>query len=134
MTRVLALWHGEFFAEGGDFGFGCGAGFAFALDDFDGAEDFLFECLELVCADTRADGGCTHISTSIDGRDVDLAEGNRGGIYLGARFCRIKIVGWWRGDFQGVWSFGVVFDGESWWTMVNCGEFVVVRVVAKNFP
>jgi hypothetical protein len=32
---------GELGAEGGDFGLGGGAGFAFTLDDFDGAEDFL---------------------------------------------------------------------------------------------
>ena len=43
---------GEFFAERSDFGLGGGAGFAFALDDFYGAEDFLFEGLELVCGDT----------------------------------------------------------------------------------
>jgi hypothetical protein len=43
--------------ERGYFGLGGGAGFAFALDDFDGAEDFLLERLELV----DADGGCTHM-------------------------------------------------------------------------
>ena len=41
---------GEFFAERSDFGFGGGAGFAFAFDDFYGAEDFLFERLKLVDA------------------------------------------------------------------------------------
>ena len=49
---------GELFAERGDFGLGGGAGFAFALDDLYGAEDFLLEGLELV----DADGGCAHIS------------------------------------------------------------------------
>ena len=44
----VALKCGKLFAEGGDFGLGGGAGFAFALDDFYGAEDFLFERLELV--------------------------------------------------------------------------------------
>src|SRR3981189_1553248 len=39
----VALVDGELFAEGGDLGLGGGAGFALALDDFDGAEDFLFE-------------------------------------------------------------------------------------------
>ena len=47
--------------EGGYFGLGGGAGFAFALDDLDGAEDFLLERLELVCADARAVAGCAHI-------------------------------------------------------------------------
>jgi len=72
----VVLKGGELFAKGGDFGLGGGAGFAFALDDFDGAEDFLFERLELVGANTRADGGGTHISTSIDAADVVLLEGN----------------------------------------------------------
>jgi hypothetical protein len=67
----VALKGVELFAEGGDFGLGCGAGFAFALDDFYGAEDFLFERLELVGANTRADGGGTHISTSIDAGSAD---------------------------------------------------------------
>jgi hypothetical protein len=83
----VAFIGGEFFAEGGDFGFGGGAGFAFTLDDLDGAEDLLFECLKLVDADTRADGRCTHISTSIDGWGVDLIGENLGGIYLGADFA-----------------------------------------------
>jgi hypothetical protein len=68
---------GEFFAEGGYFGLGGGAGFAFALDDFYGAKDFLFEGLELVCGDTRADGRGTHISMSIDAGHVDLPEESR---------------------------------------------------------
>ena len=49
------------FAERGNFGLGCGAGFAFALDDFDGAKDFLLERLEFICADARAVSGCAHI-------------------------------------------------------------------------
>jgi hypothetical protein len=52
----VALNGGEVFVERGDLGLGGGAGFAFALDDFDGAEDFLFERLKLVRADTGADG------------------------------------------------------------------------------
>ena len=82
------LERSEFFAERDDFGLGGGAGFAFLLDDFYSTEDFLFQRLELVCADTRADGRCTHISTSIDAGNVDLPEGNWGGIYLDAGFLR----------------------------------------------
>jgi ABC-type cobalamin transport system permease subunit len=48
---------GQLIAEGGDLGLGGGAGFAFALDDLYGTEDFLFEGLEFV----DADGRCTHI-------------------------------------------------------------------------
>ena len=81
---------GEFFAERGDFGFGVGAGFAFALDDFYGTEDFLFERLKLVDADARAEGRCTHIFSSIDGGSVDSPEGNRGGIYLDAAFFELN--------------------------------------------
>ena len=44
----VAFIRGDFFAEGGDFGLGGGAGFAFLFDDFYSAENFLFECLELV--------------------------------------------------------------------------------------
>jgi hypothetical protein len=77
---------GEFFAERSDFGFGGGACFAFAFDDFYGTEDFLFERLKLVDANARAEGRCTHNFSSIDGASVDSPEGNRGGIYLDARF------------------------------------------------
>ena len=52
----VALKCGKLLAEGGDFGLCDGAGFAFALDDLYGAEDFLLERLELV----DADGGCAH--------------------------------------------------------------------------
>jgi hypothetical protein len=85
----VALLGGELFAERGYFGLGGGAGLAFFFDDFDGTENFLLERLELVCANTRADGGCTHISTSIDAENADLPEGNLGGIYLGARFLEL---------------------------------------------
>jgi hypothetical protein len=86
----VALKGVELFAEGGDFCLSGGTGFAFALDDFDGAENFLFERLELVGANSRADGGGTHICTSIDAGSVDSPEGNRGGIYLDAGFFWIK--------------------------------------------
>jgi hypothetical protein len=112
----VALKGGELFAEGGDFGLGGGAGFALALDDFDGTENFLFEGLELVGANTRADGGGTHISTSIDGVEVDSPEGNRGGIYLDAGFFRINSWRLWRfGIFLGVVRFVGVFLMVSWW-------------------
>jgi hypothetical protein len=101
----VAFVRGEFFAERGDFGFGGGAGFAFTLDDFYGAKDFLFEGLELVCADTRADGRCTHISTSIDGWGVDFIGENLGGIYLGADFCRLNAGDGGVGVFQGGCGF-----------------------------
>jgi hypothetical protein len=55
----VALICGDLLAEGGDFGLGGGAGFAFTLDDLDGAEDFLLERLKLV--DTN--GGCAHTHT-----------------------------------------------------------------------
>jgi hypothetical protein len=112
----VALKGGELFAEGGDFGLGGGAGFALALDDFDGTENFLFEGLELVGANTRADGGGTHISTSIDGVEVDSPEGNRGGIYLDAGFFRINSWRLWRFEiFLGVVRFVGVFLMVSWW-------------------
>ena len=72
----VAFIDGELLAQGGDLGLGGGAGFAFALDDFDGAEDFLLERLELVGANARADGRGTHIATSIDASEVDSTEGN----------------------------------------------------------
>jgi hypothetical protein len=112
----VALKGGELFAEGGDFGLGGGAGFALPLDDFDGAEDFLFERLELVGANTRADGGGTHISTSIAGTDVNSPEGNGGGIYLGAGFYGLNIVDGGRCDFPRGFTFYVCFFA---------GEFVV---------
>jgi hypothetical protein len=111
----VAFKGGELFAEGGDFGLGVGAGFAFALDDFDGAEDFLFERLELVGANTRADGGGTHISTSIDGADVNSPEGNGGGIYLGAGFYGLNIVDGGGCDFQGDSRFMCDFLLVSLW-------------------
>ena len=55
--------------------FGGGAGFAFFFDDFYGAENLLFEGLELVRGDTRAKGRGTHISMSIDAGGEDLPEG-----------------------------------------------------------
>jgi hypothetical protein len=112
----VALKGCELLAEGGDFGLGGGAGFALALDDFDGAKDFLFERLELVGANTRADGGGTHISTSIDAADVDSPEGNRGGINLGAGFYGLNIVDGGRCDFSEGFAFCVCFFA---------GEFVV---------
>jgi hypothetical protein len=42
----------EFFTKRGYFCLGVGAGFAFFFDDLYGAEDLLFECLELVGGDT----------------------------------------------------------------------------------
>jgi hypothetical protein len=76
----VLLVSSKFFAERGNFSLGGGTGFAFFLDDLYGAEDFLFERLKLVCTDTGADGGGTHISMSIDGENRDSPEGNLGGI------------------------------------------------------
>lgn len=91
----------EFFAERGDFSLGGGAGFALFFDDFYGAENLLFEGLELVRGDTRADGRGTHISISIDAGDVDSPEGNSGGIYLGAWFLQINLLMVEGCDFEG---------------------------------
>jgi hypothetical protein len=75
----------------------------------------LFERLELVGANTRADGGGTHISTSIDAADVDSPEGNRGGIYLDAGFCGLNIGDGEGCDFQGVARFVCGFLLVSLW-------------------
>jgi hypothetical protein len=53
----VAFIGSQLLAEGGGFGLGCGSGFAFALYDLYGTEDFLLERLELV----DANGGRTHI-------------------------------------------------------------------------
>ena len=60
----FALGRGDGFELGAECGYFCfsdGAGFALALDDLDGAEDFLLEGLELFCGDPGTDGGCAHI-------------------------------------------------------------------------
>ena len=82
------------FAERGNFGLGCGAGFALTLYDFDGTENFLLEGLELVCADVGADGGGAHILFSIDGGEVDFRWGKRGWNLFGCEFVRIKFGLW----------------------------------------
>jgi hypothetical protein len=81
-----ALRLGKLSAEGGYFGFGGGAGFALALDDFYGAEDFLFEGLELVGTDAGGDGGRAHIDFSIDGEEVDFRRGKAGWNLFGCDF------------------------------------------------
>jgi hypothetical protein len=113
---LVALIDGELFAERGDFGLGGGAGFAFALDDFYGTENFLLERLELVGANARADGRGTHNSTSIDAGNVDWPEGNGVGIYLDAGFWGLKV------DDSGASRF---VGGLSFFMRFFCGEFVV---------
>ena len=112
----IALIRGELVAERSDFGFGGGAGFAFALDDFYGAEDLLFECLDFVGGDTWADGGCTHTSTSIDGASGDWPEGNWGGIYLDAPVRGLNVALVESAIFKGVAGFACGFLMVSlWW-------------------
>ena len=98
---LVALIDGELFAERGDFSLGGGAGFAFAFDDLDGAQDFLFERLELVGANAGADGRGTH-PPSIDAAGVDSLEGNGVGIYLDAGFLGLNIDHGGGCDFVGV--------------------------------
>jgi hypothetical protein len=76
----------ELGTERGYFGFGGGAGFALALYDFDGTEDFLLEGLELVGADAGGDGGRAHIDFSIDGEEVDFLWGKVGWNLFGCEF------------------------------------------------
>ena len=107
------------FAQRGDLGLGGGAGFALALDDLDGAKNFLLERLELVGANARADGRGTHNSTSIDAGDVDWPEGNGVGIYLDAGFSGLNVDDGGSCDFIGGLSFFMWFflwwvDGGLW--------------------
>jgi hypothetical protein len=62
----------------------------------------LLEGLELVCGDTRADGGGTHISISIDGSRGDSACGKLGWNLSGCGFLRIKFFSGEVHVFQGI--------------------------------
>jgi hypothetical protein len=57
----FALGGGDGLELGAECGYFCFSGcacFALALDDLNGAEDFLLEGLELFCGDPGTDGGC----------------------------------------------------------------------------
>ena len=71
----------------GYFGFGGGAGFAFALDDLDGRENFLLERLELVCAELGLMVAVLILLPSIDGGDVDIRGGKARVESIWVRVC-----------------------------------------------